>query len=71
MEYGSLVSKSTDLLQPLFSLVRSIPYGILIVTALVFSADLFLLPPQLLKETFLYSAFQHLKKRGVFFIAAS
>jgi hypothetical protein len=43
MEYGLLVSKSADFLQPLFSLSHSIPYGKVIVAALVFSADLFLL----------------------------
>jgi hypothetical protein len=36
MEYGILVSKSADFLQPLFSLVHSIPYGKAIVAALIF-----------------------------------
>jgi len=37
MEYGLLVSKSADFLQPLFSLVHSIPYGKVIMAALIFS----------------------------------
>jgi hypothetical protein len=36
MEYGLLVSKSADFLQPFFNLVHSIPYGKAIVAALVF-----------------------------------
>jgi hypothetical protein len=36
MEYGLLVSKSTDFLQPLFNLAHSIPYGKAIVAALMF-----------------------------------
>jgi len=36
MEYGLLVSKSTDFLQPFFNLVHSIPYGKAIVAALIF-----------------------------------
>jgi hypothetical protein len=37
MEYGLLISKSTDFLQPLFNLAHSIPYGKAIVAVLVFS----------------------------------
>jgi hypothetical protein len=36
MEYGLLVSKSSEFLQPLVNLVHSIPYGKAIVAALIF-----------------------------------